>query len=494
MLKEKEYIYRQYNAALDWVITAGALGTAHFLRNYVLAPYIVPDIFRFRSQFSDYWWLLLFLPTLTVALLAYSGHYRSLRVRTWGTITAAHIVATVGASLTAIVVSFIFTPRGGNGGGWGAIFSEEFVSRGVLLLYMPVATGMLGAKELIVRYMLQNLRHRGLNVQNLLLVGPPDAANTFLQFLKDHPYWGFHVVGLIKPDASDDQQQPASVPVVGTYSSLMGYLDSNVVDDVVFLASDDGLTTLEPMLRGCEEMGIRTRIPLAIRGHRIAHAALETFDDLPVITFNPVREYGAALFIKYTLDRVLAALLLILLSPLMLVILILIKMRSTSWGDPAFYGQTRCGLNGHHFTLWKFRSMIVGADRKRVDLEPLNEMSGPVFKMKNDPRVTGIGGWLRRTSLDELPQLWNVLRGEMSLVGPRPPLPDEVRRYDRWQRRRLSMKPGVTCIWQVNGRNRLSFEEWMAMDLQYIDTWSLALDCKILVRTVYVVITGYGAM
>ncbi len=138
--------------------------------------------------------------------------------------------------------------------------------------------------------------------------------------------------------------------------------------------------------------------------------------------------------------------------------------------------------------------MAVDADMRRSELERWNEMTGPVFKMKNDPRVTRIGRWLRKTSLDELPQLWNVLRGEMSLVGPRPPLPQEVALYDRWQRRRLSMKPGITCIWQVSGRNTLSFEKWMQLDLEYIDNWSLSLDIKILFKTVYVVATGHGAM
>jgi exopolysaccharide biosynthesis polyprenyl glycosylphosphotransferase len=342
-----------------------------------------------------------------------------------------------------------------------------------------------------MRTYLRDLRLRGLNVQNLLLVGSSSAASDFLQFLNAHPQWGFKVVGLIT-------NEPATHPrpellTVGSYADLFTYLESNVVDDVVFLAGDDKLETLQPMLQGCEEMGIRTRIPINFLGNTVARPALDTFDNVPVITFDPVTEYGAALFIKYAADRVIALLLLILLSPFFLILMLLIKITGNA-GAPVFYGQTRCGLHGRQFTLWKFRSMVPDADRQRDNLEPHNEMTGPVFKMRDDPRVTTIGRWLRRTSLDELPQLWNVLKGEMSLVGPRPPLPSEVERYDRWQRRRLSMKPGITCIWQVSGRNRLSFEEWMAMDLQYIDNWSLGLDIKILLKTIYVVATGYGAM
>src|SRR5690606_19172037 len=215
------------------------------------------------------------------------------------------------------------------------------------------------------------------------------------------------------------------------YADLFPYLESHVVDDVVFVAAEDDLVTLQPMVRGCEEMGIRARMPIHFLGNRIARASLETFDNVPVITFNPVKEFGAPLFFKYASDRILAAILLLLLSPVFLVVALLIKLSSASGADPVFYGQTRCGLNGRQFTLWKFRSMIPGADRQREQLEAQNEMQGPAFKMRNDPRVTRIGRWLRRTSLDEIPQLWNVLRGEMSLVGPRPPLPEEVSRYDR---------------------------------------------------------------
>ena len=158
-----------------------------------------------------------------------------------------------------------------------------------------------------------------------------------------------------------------------------------------------------------------------------------------------------------------------------------------------FFRQRRVGLNGRTFVLYKFRSMSRDAEGRRGELESLNEMSGPVFKMQRDPRVTPIGRFMRRLSFDEVPQLWNVLRGDMSLVGPRPPLPDEVRKYVRWQRRRLSMKPGLTCLWQVSGRNRIDFDDWMRMDLSYIDNWSLKLDFEILLRTLPAVISARGA-
>lgn len=480
---------------LDFAMSSLAVLAAHLLRNYILAPYIVPGIFRYQSNLRDYWWLLIFLPILTVVLLQYYGYYRSQRVSSIRSSLWAILFATGGACLSAIVISFIFTPRGQSTGGITSIFSQEFVSRGVLLLYGPLATVLLSVKTVAIRQLLLNLRNRGYNTRNMILVGDKAQAEEFLGHVNQHPYWGFNVTGLItdSDDGSAVTSAHNSVPVVGRFADLFPYLESHVVDDVVFVAGNEGFHKLVPMLRGCEEMGIRARLPIP-HGSRIARPVLENFDDLPVVTFNPVKEFGGALLFKYTFDRIAAAVLLLLLSPLLLIIALTIKVTSSRWSDPVFYGQTRCGLNGRLFTLWKFRSMSLNAEQQLGELAEQNEMTGPVFKMKNDPRVTRVGRWLRKTSLDELPQLWNVLRGDMSLVGPRPPLPQEVVRYDRWQRRRLSMKPGITCIWQVSGRNELSFDTWMQLDLQYIDNWSLGLDFRILCKTAYVVATGYGAM
>ena len=196
------------------------------------------------------------------------------------------------------------------------------------------------------------------------------------------------------------------------------------------------------------------------------------------------------LMAKRLMDVALSSLLLLMGMPVVAAIATLIKV--TSQGNVLFR-QTRCGLNGRIFTLYKFRTMVEDAEDRRRMLEHLNEMQGPVFKLRSDPRVTWLGRILRRFSLDELPQLWNVVRGDMSLVGPRPPIPEEVAHYQRWQRRRLSMKPGLTCLWQVSGRNQIDFDRWMQLDLEYIDSWSPMLDLKILLKTIPAVLSGRGA-
>ena len=209
-----------------------------------------------------------------------------------------------------------------------------------------------------------------------------------------------------------------------------------------------------------------------------------------LISFETTVTDEFQLFIKRAFDVIVSSIGLIVLSPVLLLVAIVIKVTSPG---PALFAQQRMGVNGRKFTLYKFRTMRKDAHERRAEVEKLNEMDGPVFKIKNDPRVTPVGRFLRKLSIDEFPQIFNVFIGHMSLVGPRPPLSDEVVQYEPWQRRRLSMRPGITCLWQVSGRNKVDFKQWMKLDLEYIDTWSLWLDFKILMKTVPVVLFGIGA-
>ena len=248
---------------------------------------------------------------------------------------------------------------------------------------------------------------------------------------------------------------------------------------------------MEDLFLLCEERGITARLAINFFPHVIAKTHLEELDGVPLLTFTTTPKNELLLFLRRGFDFLGSLILLIILSPIFLLVTLAIRLDSAG---PIVYRQIRCGLNGRKFTLYKFRSMVQGAEVQKEELASYNIMDGPVFKMKNDPRVTRVGKFLRKTSLDELPQLINVLRGDMSFVGPRPLPAEEVEKIKGWQRRRLSMKPGITGLWQVSGRNQIDFEQWMKLDLEYIDSWSLGLDFKILLRTIFAVLLGKGAM
>jgi exopolysaccharide biosynthesis polyprenyl glycosylphosphotransferase len=245
------------------------------------------------------------------------------------------------------------------------------------------------------------------------------------------------------------------------------------------------------MVRLCEEQGILVRIQTALFELRSTRWYVEELDGMPIVTIGSGPPDGWPLLGKRLIDMCGSAVLLLVMLPLFMLVAVLIKLDSPG---PVFFRQERIGLNKRRFRLLKFRTMVEGAEKQQQQLEHLNEADGPVFKIKDDPRITRIGEFLRRFSIDELPQLLNVLKGEMSLVGPRPLPVRDVERIDvLWHKRRLSVKPGITCLWQVNGRSNIGFDDWVRMDLEYIDTWSLGLDMKILVKTILTVLRGVGA-
>jgi len=274
-----------------------------------------------------------------------------------------------------------------------------------------------------------------------------------------------------------------------TLPELPDLLRRHVIDEVIFVVAKEDLEKLGDTFLVCEEEGVKTRVLLSFFPQVVSKVYLERLGSKPLLTFSATPD-DEILLLKRGVDFVMALAALVLLSPVLLVLAILVKLTSRG---PVFFSQVRCGLGGRKFTLYKFRSMRADADLIREELEALNEVDGPVFKIRNDPRCTPIGRFMRKFSLDELPQFVNIIRGDMSFVGPRPPLPQEVEKYERWQRRRLRMQPGLTCLWALEGRSRLSFRRWMELDLEYIDHWSMALDWKILLKTIPIVIVGRGA-
>jgi len=323
----------------------------------------------------------------------------------------------------------------------------------------------------------------------VLVVGTGGKAREMGRLIARYSDWGFRVIGYVESNSQATQDRPPDV--LGCIPDIPQIIEYSVVDEIIFVGSEPkDLRGLDEVLAICKEQGVRTRVAADFFPAKVSKVSMEFLESVPLITFSATPDHAFSLWVKRSMDVVLSAILLIVLSPFMALVGLLVKLTSRG---PVIYCQVRCGLYGRRFVLYKFRSMREGAEDVLWEIKHLNEMDGPVFKMRNDPRVTALGRILRKSSIDEWPQFWNVLKGDMSLVGPRAPLPEEVREYTRWQRRRLSVKPGITCLWQVSGRNEIDFHEWMKLDLMYIDNWSLLLDLKILLRTFPVVLLGRGA-
>ncbi|MFQ5753068.1 MAG: sugar transferase [bacterium] len=409
-------------------------------------------------------------------LLSVQGAYKELRTKT---IAKEFEIILKSAILATITLgSLIF------------IFKLTLTSRLFIAINANLTIIFLTGTKILLNRVFDYIHQKGYRQINLLIVGTGKRAREFIKVAKTHSNWGLRIVGLIDDEHGMFGKEIEGFRVLGRLQDIPFILHRIVVDRVIFVVPRLWLNRIDEAILACEREGIATAISMDLYNLRIAKVRQTDFSGFPLLEFETFSAKQWQLFLKRTLDIILSFILLIILSPIIIFVIIAIKV--TSQG-PIFFIQIRSGLNGRKFRLYKFRTMIVGADMKKRELVKMNEMDGPVFKIKHDPRITRVGRILRKLSIDEIPQLMNVLKGDMSIVGPRPPLPVEVDLYKMWQRRRLSLKPGITCIWQVSGRNKIQFEKWMEMDLDYIDHWSLWLDFKILFKTIFVVLFGYGA-
>jgi exopolysaccharide biosynthesis polyprenyl glycosylphosphotransferase len=340
-----------------------------------------------------------------------------------------------------------------------------------------------------VKLFLEIRNSNGNHLQNILVVGTGSLAQDFIRKVKENKDWKIRILGILDWEKNQKGKFLHGFQVVGILEDLPQIIKNKHIDYIVYAVSRRFLNTIEKSISLCEKMGVSTCILADFFPNKISKQKLFTLENKPFIfnSYAPQKEQG--MWLKEILDQTLSFILIIFFSPLFLLIAFLIKVSSKG---PVLFKQQRVGLNGRKFTLYKFRTMVEYAERLKDTLLVENEMDGPVFKIKEDPRITKLGKFLRKISLDELPQLFNIFFGDMSLVGPRPPLPEEVSQYDLWHRRRLRVKPGLTCLWQVNGRNKINFENWMKLDLEYIDNWSLFLDFKILLKTIPAVLSGSG--
>jgi exopolysaccharide biosynthesis polyprenyl glycosylphosphotransferase len=397
-------------------------------------------------------------------LLWVSGLYR-LRSR-WSIRSELVDLLRAGALLTFVSLAGLF------------LLKLPDVSRLFLALLFPTQVVVTLLSRFVLRRIFALVRARGHNRRYLLVVGTGPAAVAFADRVERHRDLGITVLGHLALEPGPETV--GERPVLGNLDQIEDILHTSIVDEVAICLPPTSLHLVEPITRLCEEEGRVVRLPLDDLGP-LTGGRVEEFDGIPVMSFvyGPDRVLG--MVAKRLLDMGIAALGLVILSPFLLLIALWIRALD---GAPVLFLQTRIGLHGRPFKVVKFRTMVPDAEARLRELEELNEIKGHAFKVTDDPRLSRTGRWLRRTSIDELPQLWNVLLGTMSLVGPRPPLPREVAGYDVWHRRRLSMKPGITGLWQVSARDEEDFDRWVEIDLDYIDRWSLWLDLKIMLRTI----------
>lgn len=377
------------------------------------------------------------------------------------------------------------------------VFSVDSINNVNIFLFWGSVTVLGILTRLFVRMLLMGARRSGYNYRFLLVIGTNERSRELAGRIEESPELGYKLVGFVaENDEAADEWRKAGDPrrrVLGTVDELQSVLtDQDVrVDEVmVCLPVEARFADIARIIKLARDLGVVLRLLPELEDTNIlSKMHVEQFNGECVVTLFRERMLFQ-LLLKRVADLVISGIALALLSPILIVVAIVIKITSPG---PVFFSQTRIGMNQRNFKLFKFRSMVVDAEERKAALAHLNEIDGPAFKIENDPRITRIGRFIRKTSIDELPQLFNVLRGEMSLVGPRPPLPEEVKEYQWLFRRRLSVKPGITCVWQVSGRNNITFERWMEMDHEYIENWSLWLDFKILFQTIPAVLFGRGA-
>lgn len=471
MSVEYSPLFRRLAIASDLAVVAGSFFLAYVLRDWMSVAGIDPV-----RPLEDHLWLLALVLGIWFCCLNAFGVYRVLRFQRsaeiLGRLAKAHVVG----SLVLLGIPFVARR-------WE-------VSRLLLHLFLVTAFVGLAAKQLVIRGVSQRQRREGFNSRRALIVGAGDRAAQYIQFLREHPYWGVHVIGVAVEGASGPTEEIEAVPIVGGMKDLPEIMRSQPTDEVVFAVGPRDFPLVEEYLDLCQEMGVTSRLILDLPQRDWTRQDLVRVDGIGILSLDPVRRSPWALALKRTIDVLGALVGLLVFAAAYLRYAPLIRRDSPG---PVLFSQVRVGRNRRLFALYKIRTMYVDAETRQAELRAANEMQGAVFKVRDDPRVTPVGKRLRALHLDELPQFWNVLRGEMSLIGTRPPTLEEVECYRPHHRRRLSMKPGITGLWQLAGNESVrDFEEIVRLDCQYIDSWSVWLDLQILAKTVVKVLRRTG--
>jgi exopolysaccharide biosynthesis polyprenyl glycosylphosphotransferase len=413
---------------------------------------------------------------LLILVYRQQGVYRLRRQVSWVDEVYAILSGTATATIITIVIIFLYR---------GAFYSRLiFIYAGIL------AVVLLGLSRLIRVSILRNMRRRGIGSSRVLIVGAGEVARSVMRVVVANPECGLTVIGFLDDHPAKAGTDIGRFRALGRVNSLSNILVNEQIDEVIITLPWQYHRKIMSIMTYCERNSVRTRIVPDLFQMRLSQMHVEEIAGVPMIGVKEAGIGGLNQVVKRTLDLGVAGFGLVIFTPVMLLMAVMIKMESPG---PVLFEQRRVGKDGQLFTIYKFRSMVEGAEDQQETLRDLNEADGPLFKIKDDPRLTRLGKLMRRLSLDELPQLYNVLTGDMSLIGPRPPLPSEVENYQEWHKRRLEIAPGLTGLSQVSGRSELTFDEMALLDIYYIENWSPALDTKILLQTIPKVIFGAGA-
>jgi len=483
MLREREAVVRTSLIFIDGLVVVSAYFLVFFLRKYIgaeLSNSSLPIISRLAGgqnlSAGHYAWFLIVAAPLWCWTLSVNGMYQSIRTHSYH-----HIVWIVLKSsfITSLGIGTLLF-----------LLKAPDVSRIFFALFSGLGLLLILAEKTVLYSGMHYYRRRGRNYRRLLIVGTGRRAATFIRRIKGHPEWGFQILGAIDDEPGRGVNAVDGVDIIGTLCDIPKILHNEAVDEIVFVVPRSRLSHVEGALHDCETEGVVTTITVDLFDMQIAQSAVSEIDGVPLLRFHTTKINEWQLLAKRVIDLGISGLVIVLFGPLMAFLAALIKLTSPG---PVFFKQQRLGYHGRKFTLYKFRTMRQGAHDVLSKVDDVADMDTPEFRAKKISWITPLGRAMRKFSLDELPQFFNVFIGHMSLIGPRPTVPDEVEKYKAWQRRRFSMKPGITCLWQVNGRNKIGFEDWMKLDLEYLDNWSLWLDIKILIKTVPVVLFGIGA-
>ncbi len=479
MLKKHGSLTLEIQKAMDIAVTG-----ASFILAYFIKLYLIPGKLGELSKDPNYYIILLLIIIAWYISFKWNGMYISYRQQPFWQFFVAILKSCIMGMILLSIAMYLLHIQG--------------ISRLLIGIFLMLNITLLTLSKYIIFKVLEKVRTDGLNTRNILIIGSEERAKQVIKVVEANKATGYMILGCFDIDKEKIGKLVLNEhKVIGLVEDLKEYLRNNIVDELIFAMSLKKLKHGDRYLAFAESMGIKVRIVPDWELHYlmyrpdIATIRFEEFLGVHTMALQSTPQNEGKILIKHTFDFVAALVLILILLPVFIGIGIAINFFSKG---AVFYTQKRLGQNGRRFMVYKFRTMVTNADELLKELEEMNEADGPVFKIKDDPRIIPhIGVFLRKTSLDELPQLFNVLKSEMSLVGPRPPIPKEVDEYSVWHRRRLSMKPGMTCLWQIAPhRNELSFEEWMKLDLKYIDNWSLFNDFKILLLTAKAVLTGAG--